>query len=177
MNKFGQGIKTLQLFKILQTLEGGKLWKTPFCTTTFFFFFGGGGSNSLLIPFLSWADFIVCHLEYLFACHLYFREEICLSHHGKTMSYKNISSVEGQKGIIAIQRWSIENEKGAIAVQSLWREPPSGWFSMKHLWTAITPFWRSTDDMEIKLSTTCCHFDHPPLVIARFQILVKLSLI
>ena len=32
-----------------------------------------------------------------------------------------ISSVESQKGIIAIQRCSVENQKGAIAVQSVWR--------------------------------------------------------
>ena len=31
-----------------------------------------------------------------------------------------ISSVESQKGIIAIQRCSVENQKGAIAVQSAW---------------------------------------------------------
>ena len=32
----------------------------------------------------------------------------------------SISSVECQKGIIAIQRCSVENQRGAIAVQSVW---------------------------------------------------------
>ena len=38
---------------------------------------------------------------------------------GKDM-FHNISSVENQKGVIAVQRCSVENQKGAIAVQSLW---------------------------------------------------------
>ena len=55
---------------------------------------------------------------------------ICVDHTltAKTFFYpwnKNlyiiISSVESQKGVIAVQRCSIENQKGAIAVQSLWR--------------------------------------------------------
>ena len=35
------------------------------------------------------------------------------------------SSVESQKGIIAVQRCSLENQKGVIAVQSLWQLCPS----------------------------------------------------
>ena len=40
----------------------------------------------------------------------------------RQISYlKMISSVESQKGVIAVQRCSVENQKGTIAVQSLWR--------------------------------------------------------
>ena len=35
----------------------------------------------------------------------------------KTIKYKEILSVESQKGAIIIQRCSVENQKGAIAVQ------------------------------------------------------------
>ena len=41
--------------------------------------------------------------------------------HAFVFKAKNISSVESQKGIIAVQSCSVKNEKGTIAVQSLWR--------------------------------------------------------
>ena len=56
------------------------------------------------------------------------------------------SSVESQKGIIAVQRCSLENQKGryhcakSLAIASFW-------FSTEHLWTAVMPFWLSTDEI------------------------------
>ena len=54
------------------------------------------------------------------------------------LTQKKITSVEGQKGIITVQRCSLENQKGAIAVL------------VKSM--AIAPFWFSTELMYVTFS-------------------------
>ena len=59
---------------------------------------------------------------------------------------RHISSVESQKGAIAVQRCYCHRLCTAIA---------PFWFSTEHLWTAIMSFWLSTDDILIDVLSDC----------------------